>query len=349
MLHFPQKVLGRPRQARFWLLLVAIILVTVLLGIKNGPDTLIVSNAGPPLYAMEVDGGQYFQYHRSGIRAAMAPREVVFTQTCDECTREGSPDIISMSVFGGEYRKYETGAKVMFVGEPWSGIRNDEVATIVHCKKDEPGTKYFPFWVSSFGERRKNIPEDLIQRERDWDEIYNSKTEFCAFMYSHESQARDDLFDLISTRYKQVKSIGAWKHNDNRFEVDRGINNEEITYNDLAVEKYKSFKFVIAAENNINLRGYITEKIVSAMFANAIPIYLGAPDIAEHFNPKSFINANEMSSEELLETIRMLDQNKTAYLEMLQEPYFVGNALPDWFSPKNHSALFQDLIPYLPS
>ena len=63
----------------------------------------------------------------------------------------------------------------------------------------------------------------------------------------------------------------------------------------------------------------------------------------EHFNPKSFINANEMSADDLMETIRYLDENDTAFLEMLQEPWFLDNRLPDWFSLRNQSYLFRDL------
>lgn len=64
---------------------------------------------------------------------------------------------------------------------------------------------------------------------------------------------------------------------------------------------------------------------------------------AEHFNPKSFINANEMSADDLMETIRYLDQNDTAFVEMLQEPWLIDNKLPDWFSLHNQSYLFRGL------
>lgn len=64
---------------------------------------------------------------------------------------------------------------------------------------------------------------------------------------------------------------------------------------------------------------------------------------ADHFNPKSFINANDLSGGDLLRVIQYLDQNDTAYLEMLQEPWLLGNILPDWFSIRNQSYLFRDL------
>lgn len=227
-----------------------------------------------------MDGGEYFDFFRAGIRAALAPHEVVFSHRCDVCEQGGTPDIVMFSAFGSNHAKYEDVAKIMFVGEAWDWMKSLEALTTVHCLKNVSETQYFPFWVSSFGERRVHGPEDLIRNEKtDWDAILKSKKEFCAFMYSHQSEARDALFDLIS-QYKQVKGIGSWKHNDDSFEVDRGINNSTITYNDLAVEKYKTFKFAIAGENTVNFEGYITEKIVNVMLANTIPIYIGSPDIA---------------------------------------------------------------------
>ena len=241
-----------------------------------------------------MDGGEYFSFFRAGIQEAVAPREVVFSHKwstfahsllmrdaqgeTDERAR--TPDIVMFSVFGSRHKAQSDAARIMFVGEAWDIKKEPDAITMVHCVKNVPETQYFPFWVSSFGERRCHRPEDLIKSEdADWGSILESKKNFCAFLYSHESEARDSLFDLISG-YKRVQAIGKWKHNDDGFPFDRDVNNGTLTYNDLAVDKYKSFKFAIAGENNLTSPGYVTEKIVNVMLANTIPIYIGSPDIA---------------------------------------------------------------------
>jgi hypothetical protein len=52
------------------------------------------------------------------------------------------------------------------------------------------------------------------------------------------------------------------------------------------------YKFTIAFENTA-YPGYVTEKIIDAMVAGSVPIYLGAPDIGDHVPPNAFIDASE--------------------------------------------------------
>jgi hypothetical protein len=51
------------------------------------------------------------------------------------------------------------------------------------------------------------------------------------------------------------------------------------------------YKFTIAFENTA-YPGYVTEKIIDAMVAGSVPIYLGAPDIGDHVPQNAFIDAS---------------------------------------------------------
>ena len=51
------------------------------------------------------------------------------------------------------------------------------------------------------------------------------------------------------------------------------------------------YKFTIAFENTA-YPGYVTEKIIDAMVAGSVPIYLGAPDIGNHVPQNAFIDAS---------------------------------------------------------
>ena len=44
------------------------------------------------------------------------------------------------------------------------------------------------------------------------------------------------------------------------------------------------------------LRGWITEKIFDCLFTGTIPVYWGAPDIADHVPPECFIDMRRFGS-----------------------------------------------------
>lgn len=64
------------------------------------------------------------------------------------------------------------------------------------------------------------------------------------------------------------------------------------------------------------------------MLANAIPIYCGAPNIHEHFDPQSFIHFNDNSA---LDIIKELDTNDDKYVQMLMHPWLSDNRLSQYF------------------
>jgi hypothetical protein len=81
----------------------------------------------------------------------------------------------------------------------------------------------------------------------------------------------------------------------------------------------KQYKFMICMEN-IQKEGYHSEKILHAFLNNVIPIYWGDPNIVKVFNPKSFINVNELGIKLAIQKIAQLCQNDQEYLIMLNEP-----------------------------
>ena len=51
---------------------------------------------------------------------------------------------------------------------------------------------------------------------------------------------------------------------------------------------YKPFKFAIAMENK-GERGYISEKIFSALLGDTVPVYFGSPDVTDFINPERIV------------------------------------------------------------
>jgi hypothetical protein len=76
------------------------------------------------------------------------------------------------------------------------------------------------------------------------------------------------------------------------------------------------FRFAICFEN-VSTHGYVTEKIIEALVAGAIPVYLGAPDIALHVPSAAYIDASRLSSmNQLPELLRNIStQDAVAMLE----------------------------------
>lgn len=64
-------------------------------------------------------------------------------------------------------------------------------------------------------------------------------------------------------------------------------------------EVMRQYRFSICYEN-ASYRGWITEKMLDAMFAGSVPIYQGAPEVAELIPPNTFIDKRNFASYEAL-------------------------------------------------
>jgi GR25 family glycosyltransferase involved in LPS biosynthesis len=189
---------------------------------------------------------------------------------------------------------------------------------------------YLPSFFLSLWERRDNYKKH----------INNSRENFCAYMYSYDLEYRVELFNFIS-KYKNVNALG--KSCSNIKEDDRFVYNNDMTYNDIAVQKYSKYKFVLALENGIS-DGYITEKLINPIIANSIPIYAGPKDVFDIINPKRIIYVYNYSNyEELLNYIKEVDNDDDLYNSIISEEVFIGelnwNNFEDYLEEKIDKSL----------
>ena len=231
---------------------------------------------------------------------------------------------------------------ILISGEP-HGTKADYVHLIFDCKRDArlrpPNVPwiYLPFYVVSFAERMAHPRELLLPQGagRAWAEnILQSKSKFCAFMYSNEVGFRNAFYDTLARGYKSADALGSCRSGKARADTSRVLYDPLVkTYYEDAIEKYQPYKFVISIENT-RINGYITEKAMNATLARAVPIYLGAPDLFDDgvFNRKAMIHIADFPSyDACVEHIKKVDQDNELYLQYLQEPLFVGNKLPRYF------------------
>ena len=79
---------------------------------------------------------------------------------------------------------------------------------------------------------------------------------------------------------------------------------------------------------NESYHGYVTEKILNAFLGGCIPIYFGTEQIFDIFNRKAFIYYNISEPNPALERIRYLENNRTAYDQVLgDEPILANGSL----------------------
>ena len=72
------------------------------------------------------------------------------------------------------------------------------------------------------------------------------------------------------------------------------------------VETFAKYKFVLGMDNS-SVPGLLTYDIFSAMFAGAVPVYLGAPDIAEYVPDDCFINYRDFETiDDLVEQLQII-------------------------------------------
>lgn len=143
------------------------------------------------------------------------------------------------------------------------------------------------------------------------------KSRFCNFIYGNDRghNMRETLFWEIS-KYKQVDSLGKFLNN-----VVIENTREDVDWLQKSIQLKCPYKFSIAAENAI-FPGYTSEKIVTSMLAGTIPIYWGNPDVELEYNGRSFINVmNYTSLDEVVKKIKLLDEDDTAYENMMQNPW----------------------------
>jgi hypothetical protein len=129
-------------------------------------------------------------------------------------------------------------------------------------------------------------PARLIKESNYAEKAISQHTHFCNFLYRNPVSYRESFFDELS-KYKIPDSPGVSRNNMPSLASDKILNRY-----DSKLPFIKKYKFTIAFEN-YTYPGYHTEKILEPMEAGSIPIYIGNPEIAKHFNVKSIIHGRD--------------------------------------------------------
>lgn len=180
-----------------------------------------------------------------------------------------------------------------------------------------------PRWFREPLYTRTCTAQDLVKDADFVERTVREKTKFCTMVASYANAVRVwrrfKLCDLLDA-YKPIDYGGRWRNNIG------GPVKDKLPF-------YRPYKFAVAFDNN-SMSGYTTEKPTDAFMTGCIPIYLGNPDIAGEFNPKSFINGYEFRTiEDIVARVIELDRDERQYRQMLAEPWFHGNRPNQVFDP----------------
>ena len=237
------------------------------------------------------------------------------------------PDFVFYSVFGTEFIQFFNSVRIFLALEPVLPNFNDCDYAIGTSKLSFEG-RYFrtpPF--TDYGEDA--LWESLLEEREVSAE--DAKRKFCNFIYSNENNGEGarlrKRFCRELMKYRHVDCPGSVLNNMENVIEPRyfdGSHFSEKSFNSRWIwsklEFLQNYKFGIAFENSA-MPGWTTEKLIHPMMAKNIPIYWGNPDVAEYFNPKSFINCADYGDDfsAVIQRILELDQDEEQYLDMLSQ------------------------------
>lgn len=167
------------------------------------------------------------------------------------------------------------------------------------------------------------------------------KHRFCNFIYRNR-QAQE--------RIRFCKRFQKRAHIDCPGEVLNNMPNftrEGRRARDWLTDKLKfisQYKFTIAFENERS-ENYVTEKLFDPLYVGSIPIYWGAPNVGEFFNPDSFINVSDFDSfDDVIQYVKEVNNNDELYNKMLNAPAIHNTSRLNECTEENILARFEEIV-----
>lgn len=234
---------------------------------------------------------------------------------------QDKPDLIIHHIIDLQHVNYD-GFLIVLSGEPWDLQKKVDMSISPFMGQNATYPIYYSFLYSSLYERRL-MTYDI-----------KPKKHFCAFMYYRSYPHRDRFFHLLST-YKPVYALGK-ACSSKTLPCTRFVNNDNETYNDIAVRLYSSFKFVLSIENTWK-DGYFTEKLINPIIANTIPLYWGHPSAFEYINKKRVIYIPDYSDDELIQLVSSMTEEH--YQSIISQPWYTKKGQPDTIQHDLHTSI----------
>lgn len=187
-----------------------------------------------------------------------------------------------------------------------------------------------PFWQNSERERKVVVINGNHKPTSPHGELYSKRIEAMAEL------SRYDLVDLYGRGWKRWYSRSSmwmpyWKYKKILMSIYKG--SCESKY-----EVLSQYDFCLCFEN-MEMEGYMTEKLFDCLYAGTIPLYLGSPDIASVIPEETYVDCRKFQSwtDMWVEVNQMSDEQvnnmRLAGKQFLESDDFLKyyNALPNQF------------------
>lgn len=175
-------------------------------------------------------------------------------------------------------------------------------------------------------------PDNLIKKNKNILENYL----FCSFVASKPTGKRLEFVPKLND-IKKVHCGGSLYNNTYYPLKGRGDQKHKLNF-------MKYFKFNIAFENS-NSHGYVTEKVLHALYTNSIPIYWGSDFVKKDFNKDKIIYYGDFENDEhLIDKIMEVNSSKKQLLEYFDQPIFYNNVFPEYVLQENILDFLTDAI-----
>lgn len=171
---------------------------------------------------------------------------------------------------------------------------------------------FLPFFVTSFVERWEYSPALLARGGQ-----FEPRQFFAVYMASNCVPMRQNAFDKLYEFAKknnlgEVHAVGAchgsYKEAERHYKGTERINSE-INYMNTASDVMKNYKYSLSFEN-IQIDGYVTEKLASPLLVNTVPIYLGSRRAKELVNTEAFYYCDDLEEFEKLLVVENFSEEK---------------------------------------
>lgn len=232
-----------------------------------------------------------------------------------ELSTPDDADILICSGFNNSRYFYPNKQKIFLCYESKFKVPDEKTPNTLYFSSilnTNPNFFYLPLYTCYYG---YNLYSKLNIKKSITKDDFNKKRNCLSIISNGAGSFRNTFLDRLMMKI-DVDNYGKYKHN-----KDDLIIQNSGWYDLRLCEKISNYKFMICMENTGQM-GYHTEKIMHGFRNNIIPIYWGDPVCKLIFNPKAYINVNELGIDIAIEKILNLVNNYDEYIKMLEEPIF---------------------------
>jgi hypothetical protein len=222
--------------------------------------------------------------------------------------------------FGNDHYKYRNCKRILYTGENYRPTYYTHDHSITFDHENSAKNYRLPLYVLEMHMYWRTGNYHSVIRDTWYRSPVDFPDGFCSFVQSNPNMMIRNNFVKKVSEYKTVDCGGPLMNN-----IGHVLPRDDISHKRNFISQRK---FNIAFENGI-YPGYVTEKILDAIYANTIPVYLGSMTVDRDFNTRRFINCHDYTTlDEVIEAMKEVEADEARWMDIISEPVW-----PDGIPP----------------